>query len=776
MSHSGLTGETVARLDLRLVPIALPAWAAAWLGTGGTVAGLAVVGLLTVMVLAAAVRRRSVPAVAVALVLVVLAGMGAVRAYQLRSGPLAQLARDEAVVGAVLVIRADPQRHPAEGVRSAYATAQATVLQITGRGESWRLRAPALLVASGAGADQLTGLVVGSQIDLSARLQPPDPGAEIAAVVRLRGGLRPSRDPGPGAAAVERVRTGLREAVADRPAEPRALVPALVLGDTSRLTPELTEDFQSTGLTHLTAVSGANLTLLLAFVLTMARWAGVRGWWLRLAGLLGVAVFVALCRTEPSVLRAAAMGLVALAALGAGGRRAGIRNLGVAMVVLLLLDPFLSRSVGFALSVLASGGIIWWASRWADVLGRWLPRVLAELISVPLAAHLATLPLVAAIAGQVSVSGLVANAVAGPLVGPATVLGFVTAGLSLLSAPAAAVAGFGAAWCTQGIIWVAHAGAALPGSEWRWPTTWAALTWLTVAAALVGLSMTWVLGRRWLTLVLTAVMVVALAAAPTQPGWPPRDWVMVSCDVGQGDGLVLRVAARQAVVVDTGPEPRVMERCLDQLGIAGVPLLVLTHFHADHVDGLRGVWAGRRVGQVWVGPLAAPAYEAVAVVGLAAEHQTPVSTPAPGQQAQVGDVHLRVIGPVRLRPAGTADSSVENDSSLVLMATSGGVRLLLTGDVEPSGQRAIMAGGVDLRAQVLKIPHHGSARQDPGFFAATGASIAIASAGVDNDYGHPAPRTVQLARSLGMTVLQTNVHGGVAVTRRGDQIGVVTQR
>ena len=102
--------------------------------------------------------------------------------------------------------------------------------------------------------------------------------------------------------------------------------------------------------------------------------------------------------------------------------------------------------------------------------------------------------------------------------------------------------------------------------------------------------------------------------------------------------------------------------------------------------------------------------------------------------------------------------------------------MLLTGDVEPPGQQAILASGVDLRARVLKIPHHGSARQDPAFFAATGASIAIASAGVDNDYGHPAPRTVQLARSLGMTVLHTDVHGGVAVTRRGDQLGVVTQR
>jgi competence protein ComEC len=93
-------------------------------------------------------------------------------------------------------------------------------------------------------------------------------------------------------------------------------VPALVLGDTSGLDPALSEDFRATGLTHLTAVSGANLTLLLAFLLTVARWVGLRGWNLRIVGLVAVIIFVALCRTEPSVLRAAAMGLVALAALG----------------------------------------------------------------------------------------------------------------------------------------------------------------------------------------------------------------------------------------------------------------------------------------------------------------------------------------------------------------------------------------------------------------------------------------------------------------------------
>jgi competence protein ComEC len=129
-------------------------------------------------------------------------------------------------------------------------------------------------------------------------------------------------------------------------------VPALVLGDTSALRPELTEDFVSTGLTHLTAVSGANLTLLLAFLLTVARWVGVRGWWLRLVGLAGVIMFIALCRTEPSVLRAAAMGLVALAALGPA---AGPPASGTCRCYddLAAGGSVSQQSIGFALSVLA---------------------------------------------------------------------------------------------------------------------------------------------------------------------------------------------------------------------------------------------------------------------------------------------------------------------------------------------------------------------------------------------------------------------------------------
>ena len=506
-------------------------------------------------------------------------------------------------------------------------------------------------------------------------------GADIAAVLRVRQGADVRAPPSRSLALVEGVRAGLRTAVAHRPPEPRALVPALVLGDTSAMTDDLQQSFQATGLTHLTAVSGANLTLLLAFLLFAAKWSGLRGRWLRGVGLGGVVVFVALCRTEPSVLRAAAMGLVALAALGAGGGRKGLRQLCVAVLVLVLLDPFLSRSVGFTLSVLASAGIVWWASSWVSA-AVWLPRPLAEAVAVPLAAHLATLPVVASLSGAVSVSGLLANALAGPFVGPATVLGFAAAGLSLVSPGLAGLAGWGASWCAQLIIWVAHAGAALPGSSWQWPATPFALLVLAVAALGLGMSVQVLARHRWWALAASVLLVAGMLTGPVQPGWPPRDWRLVACSVGQGDGLVLRAGSGQAVVVDVGPDPSLMRRCLSGLRIRSVPVVVLTHFHADHVDGLSGVLGHLPVGQIWVSPYASPAAEAASVGALAAANGTTVRSPPVGETGRVGAVWWQVLGPVGLpaggrepdrrwigdgagRRRGVVESGAENDASLV---------------------------------------------------------------------------------------------------------------
>ncbi len=769
-----------SRADLRLVPAAVAGWAGCWCATSASLDPVAVAVIAGVGVGVAAGMRRSLVLGAVALALLGAVAVGLVQQQRLTGGPVGELVGQRAVVSAVLVTTGDPAVHPAGPVKPGSLVVRATMLAVQGRGATWRVRAPVVVMVSGTSLSRWQSAPVGSRWAVEGRLQSPDPGSGLSGELRVQQSslIAP---PGPGLLLVERVRVGLRAAVAQRDADVRGLVPALVLGDTSAVPPDLVDAFKVAGLTHLTAVSGANLTLLLAFLLFGARWLGVRGWWLRGVGLAGVVVFVGLCRTEPSVLRAAAMGLVALAALGLGAGRAGVRNLAVAALVLLLLDPFLSRSYGFALSVLASAGIIWWAAGWVDALRRWLPSVLADAVAVPLAAQLATTPVVAQLSGTVSVVGLLANALAGPFVGPATVLGFAAAGASLVSGRLAAVIGFGAAWSAQPIVWVGRAAARLPGASMTWPTSALSIGLLVAAVVVLGWWMAPALARRWVCLLAAVVMVAALVRPPSQPGWPPTGWVMVACDVGQGDGAVLNLGAGRALVVDTGPDPTAMRTCLDRLGVSEVSLLVLTHFHADHIDGLSGVLDRRRVDRIWVSPLSSPTAGAAVVRSTAAARGIPLEVPVVGSAGRLGSASWAVLGPLGPEAADTggagAESEGENNASLVIMVQLAGIRILLTGDVEPPGQAALLAAGDDLRADVLKVPHHGSGRQDPRFLAAVHERFATVSVGRHNDYGHPAPRTVAALTADGATVLRTDTAGSVAVVVRPDHsLVAVAQR
>ena len=200
-------------------------------------------------------------------------------------------------------------------------------------------------------------------------------------------------------------------------------MPALVTGDDQAVPEQVQTDFRTSGLTHLLAVSGTNLTLVVGFLVLVGRWCGVRGRWQYLLAVLGIVGFVLLARTEPSVVRAAAMGAVALLGLGGNGRDRGVRALGVAVTALLLWDPWLAVSPGFVLSVLATAGILLLGPPWTEALGRWLPRWAAQAVAVPVAAQLVCTPVVAGLSGQVSLVAVVANLLAAPLVAPATVLG-----------------------------------------------------------------------------------------------------------------------------------------------------------------------------------------------------------------------------------------------------------------------------------------------------------------------------------------------------------------
>ena len=704
----------------------------------------------------------------------------AIRVGSITTGPVVRLARESAVVEADVVVTADPRRVRSRVIGNTRAPTEyavaADVIDLYASTGTVRQHVPVLLVGAG---HVWSNMLPGQPLRLTARLHPADPAAgdDVAAVLSVRGpptltGRAPLLQRIAG-----HVRASLLQAVAGLAPAERGLIPGLVDGDTSQLPAQTSDDFRTAGMTHLIAVSGSNVAFVLAAVLIAARWLGLRGYWVPAAGASGLCGFLVLARPEPSVVRATLMGLLVLAATMRGARdRAGPATLAAAVLVLLMLDPFLARSAGFALSVLATAGLLVLAPGWRARLARRWPRPLADAVAIALAAQVATAPVLVLIAPQVGLVSVPANAIAEPAVAVATVLGALVAVVGPASPFLAHLLAHLAAVPAWWLVTVAHVAAGAPLASVAWPTGAVGVVLMLVALLAGRVTLPVAMRHRGLSVAVAALVVGASSVAVpaiVDRAWPPPGWLLVACDVGQGDGLVVADGAGSAVVVDTGPDPAPMDRCLRDLGVRRIPLVLLTHFHADHVEGLPGVLRGRAVAQIEVSPLADPPDEVRRVRGWASEAGIPVVIAGVGEERSAGDVSWKVLWPQRIIHAG----SMPNNASVVLRLQCRGVVVLLTGDVEPEAQAAILeADPGDLRADVLKVPHHGSANQDPAFLQATGARLAVISVGVGNPYGHPAPRTLQLLQSDGMQVDRTDRDGDVAVVVTGGGVALVPRR
>jgi competence protein ComEC len=245
----------------------------------------------------------------------------------------------------------------------------------------------------------------------------------------------------------------------------------------------------------------------------------------------------------------------------------------------------------------------------------------------------------------------------------------------------------------------------------------------------------------------------------------------VVCDVGQGDAIALPLGSGSGILVDAGPDVGAVDRCLDRLGITSLPLVLVSHLDADHVGGLAGAFAGREVGQVATATLAPSDDRAADFAALVERAGGRRLTLVPGDRRSVGGVTLEVLAPDPRRATGGAAA---NDLSMVVRAEARGLSILLTGDLGADAEARLRRSGTDLRADVLKVPHHGSDDADREFMAATGARLALVSVGADNTYGHPAPRLLRWLAEAGMEVHRTDQEGDLALAGDGDSWGVAT--
>ncbi|MEP6649839.1 MAG: ComEC/Rec2 family competence protein [Lapillicoccus sp.] len=809
-ADAGVPVPTIRPGDLRLLVPALSAWTAVAFFLGGSATRIVVAAAASVVVAGGfallwwrsqgdahrgAVRGArwfvgrpnprwfstlTLAALGTSLALTALAAATSVR----HAGPIGDLSEGRATVSVVGVVASDPRAvDPPRGrpESAAGVVLRLDVEQVDGRGIRTAVASPILVFADQSWLE----VAWQSRVRTTGRLAPAqDPADDVVAVLTPRGSPTVLDEPGPVARAADVVRTRFAAATDGLPADARGLLPGLVIGDTSRTPDDLDEAMLVTGMTHLSAVSGSNVAIVLTAALGLAGLLGLRRRWRPPLAAILLVGFIVLVRPEPSVVRAAAMGAVGLLGLSTSRRRAGIPALSVAVLVLLVWDPWLARTAGFALSTLATLGLLLFAGPWGVAVGRLLPtriRGWGPAFAVPVAAQLMCAPVIVLLQSSVSVVGVIANLLAAPFVAPATVLGVATALLSVVSTTVAGWVGWLAAVPTLAIARIARTAADAPLVTVPWPGTAFGAVLLALAALGLVVAGPW-LGhharRRPVLPVGVAVFGIGAAIPTHVVTWPLPGWGFVACDVGQGDGLVLATGPGRAVVVDAGPDPALIDGCLRRLRVDVVEAVVLTHFHADHVDGLLGVLRGRTVRQILATPVRDPSYQWQEVSDWAASAGVPIGELFAGDDLAWPGLTAHVWWPARV----IHDGSVPNNASVVLTVEVTGLRLLLLGDVErEAAHQVLLALRQDARApptlDVVKVAHHGSANRDDALMAFAHAPVAVVSVGADNDYGHPASSTLSALLQDGYRVYRTDLAGDVAV-RKGDggSVEVATMR
>lgn len=780
-------------LSLRLVPAAACAWASAMLcvfvpdlaiGVGAACWG----GAVASIVIGARIGgRRGRPArgatgrpvrLLVAVAALSLSAAAAAASHVALAQPARDALDDAALTGGrALTVDATvvgKVERRADGGLAFDAVAE----RIAAGDASSAVHAPIVVRVDPGDVDARPLLDVGARVEIRGTAAGTFPGDRAVLSVRATRGVTVREGASGVVAAAVTLRQGLLAAVDGLPGDGAGLVPGLAVGDTTAVTAELDLAMKESSLSHLTAVSGANCALVVGLAFAAAAAAGASRGGRVAAGLAALCGFVLLVTPEPSVVRAGVMAAVAMLAVVLGRPGAGMSVLSLATAALLVADPWLAGSLGFALSVSATASLLLFARPLARGLERHVPRAAALALSVPFAAQLACGPLLILIAPQVPVYGVLANLVAAPAAPVATVVGLaacLAAPFPWLQDGLVALAWLPASW----IAGTARTVSSLPGDLAPWMEGWAGAATLGVVGVAVGVLIAVRRTTRPRRLAVMASAALVALVAGTVGGsallgsvagrWTvPQGWSVLACDVGQGDAVLLR-SGEAVALIDTGPTPEALASCLDRVGVLRLDLLVLTHFDLDHAGGVAAVVG--RVGTVLHGPTDADGARTVRVLRDGGARTAEV---ARGWEGSLGDARWRVLWPQadsRAFPAG-------NDASVVLDVRGGGIPpTLLLGDLSASPQ-AVIAASDDLAPPyaIVKVAHHGSADQHPGLYREAAPGVALVTVGAGNDYGHPRNEILDELTDLGARIARTDLSGMVAVWASGGTVSVWRER